>query len=120
MQLKNAKSENMNYISNRDKIIEYQKQRYKENREDKIKYQKEYNAAKGDELKDYNKEYYEMNKSKILAKFAEKVICSCGKKISKGNLNSHKKTNLHIKRMKQMFYENFIIIDECCKSIDVC
>lgn len=42
-------------------------------------------------LKEKNHEYYVINKSKLL----KKVECDCGKNISKLNLTTHKKSNIH-------------------------
>ena len=42
-------------------------------------------------LKEKNHEYYVINKNKLLSK----VDCDCGKKISKLNLNTHKKSQIH-------------------------
>ena len=37
------------------------------------------------------------NKERLLADRAKQVLCSCGKKILKGNFTTHQKTNLHKK-----------------------
>lgn len=54
-------------------------------------------------LKSLNKEkyavkeklYYQANKTRILANKAQKVLCSCGKSITKGNIRHHLLTNTH-------------------------
>ena len=41
------------------------------------------------------KENYEKNKDTILSRKKEKVICTCGCEIGRGNLNEHKKSKKH-------------------------
>jgi len=58
--------------------------------------------------KDYyikNKEnyhkYYKTNKVKIQERKKEKITCSCGSVIQKGNIKEHEKTNKHIRIVNQ-------------------
>jgi hypothetical protein len=74
---------------------------YWENREAKIEYQKKYNVERRD-MKSYNKSYYEENKYEIIQRMCERMTCSCGKIVSKGNLSSHQKTNIHKKNLQTL------------------
>lgn len=49
-------------------------------------------------VQEYNKQYYERTK----AKRKEKVICECGKKITREYMKKHKKTRFHINRMQKL------------------
>lgn len=53
-----------------------------------------------EERKEYNRKYYKKNRDRILSNYAEKVICKCGKTVSKANYYKHLDTNLHKKRME--------------------
>jgi len=41
------------------------------------------------------KNYYERNKIRISKRQKERVVCECGKTLSRGTLSSHRKTKLH-------------------------
>ena len=62
-------------------------------------YLTQYKSKQADVVKQYNKSYYEMNKQKILKKYAEKVECEFCKKIVTSNyLKQHLKTAICEKR----------------------
>ena len=48
------------------------------------------------EYKQHEKEYREKNREKINAQMREKITCTCGCVLSRGNLSKHKKTPKHI------------------------
>ena len=48
------------------------------------------------EYKQHEKEYREKNKEKINARTREKVTCTCGCILSRGNISKHKKSQQHI------------------------
>ena len=48
------------------------------------------------EYKQHEKEYREKNKEKINARTREKVTCTCGCVLSRGNISKHKKSQQHI------------------------
>ena len=50
--------------------------------------------------KQYNDKYYNKNKDKIIAHLMRKVLCPCGCVQTYCNLSRHKKTQLHINRLK--------------------
>lgn len=52
------------------------------------------------DLKSYNKQYYENHKDKLLQYHATKIECICGKIISRGAYNYHRKSNLHKNRIQ--------------------
>lgn len=43
----------------------------------------------------YNKEYYKNNKEKMLGYYSKKIECICGKTVSRGAYNKHRKSKLH-------------------------
>jgi hypothetical protein len=75
----------LNYINNKDSILESQKQ-YRESNKGKIIIAR----AK----------YYEKNKEQIAAKKEEKMVCKCGQILNVGNIYKHLKTNKHMKRLE--------------------
>lgn len=50
--------------------------------------------------KEYYKNWYYKNWEKRRTYLKQKIISSCGSKISKGSKNFHMKTNKHIKKME--------------------
>jgi hypothetical protein len=89
-----------------DSISEKNRIMYLLKKEEKIEYQKYYNSINKDQYLSYQKDYYEKKRETILAEKKEKVICECGSVTSVGNLNSHKKTSLHTKRLNKKFCMN--------------
>ena len=75
---------------------------YYRHREQKIEYQKKYNRDQGDKIKNYNKDYYQKRREEILEKAKTKIICECGCEVQLFNMNSHKKTNKHIKALEKI------------------
>jgi ribosomal protein S27AE len=92
-------AQNVSYYQlNKQKIQE----QYATKREDKLAYQMEYNLINRDKYLDYQKTYYESKKEEILRTKREKVTCECGKSISMGHMTTHKKTNIHLKRLAKL------------------
>lgn len=56
-------------------------------------------------LKEKNHEYYLSHKNKLLSK----VECQCGKKISKLNLTTHKKSKIHNLLLQVKNQSNFVV-----------
>lgn len=56
-------------------------------------------------LKEKNHEYYVSNKNKLLTK----IECECGKRISKLNLTTHKKSNIHNLLLQVKNQSNFVV-----------
>ena len=52
------------------------------------------------EYRQHEKEYKEQNKEKINARAREKVTCTCGCALSRGNLSKHQKSKQHVKFME--------------------
>lgn len=91
---------NFNTLSDKNKLL------YTLNRTTKLKYQKEYHEENKDKYLSYQKNYYEKRREKLLEEKKEKVLCECGTIVSAGNLISHKKTNLHTKRLNNKLCMN--------------
>ena len=87
------------YYNNREKILAYAKQRYRDNRDRLLQYSKDYQSQRKDEVKVRNASYYQKNKELLLAKRSEKVMCACGKMVTRGSMSGHLKTSLHAKRL---------------------
>ena len=86
------------YEQNKEAI----KERYLNNAEALKAYQKEYNLNNSERYTEYQKQYYEKKKDELLRAKREKVTCECGKVVTIGHLTCHKKTNIHLKRMKKV------------------
>lgn len=85
------------YIKKNKDKLKIKRKEYLEKNKDKLKeYRKENYEKNKDKLKDKSKKIYENNKEIILKKNREKITCECGKTISKGYLNQHKKSKFHI------------------------
>lgn len=82
------------YQDNKEKILEKTKQ-YQENNKEQIEERsKKYRDNNKEKIKEKDKKYREANKEKINEKHKEKVICdNCNAEVTKGNLNTHKKSN---------------------------
>jgi hypothetical protein len=52
------------------------------------------------EYRKHEKEYKEQNKEAINARTREKITCTCGCVISRGNLSRHQKNKQHLKFME--------------------
>jgi phosphotransacetylase len=86
------------YEANKDRI----KERYRNNSEALKAYQTEYNLNNHERYVEYQKNYYEQRKEKILQAKKEKVTCECGKVVTIGHMSTHKKTNIHLKRLEKL------------------
>jgi hypothetical protein len=49
--------------------------------------------------KEYNKNWYEKNKEKHIAYCLEKVVCTCGRKISRSAMSYHKRSKIHAQEL---------------------
>jgi hypothetical protein len=59
--------------------------------------------------KDINKKWYAENKEQKLAYLKEKIICEvCNMQISRGSMNDHKKTILHLQNTEKYTKKNLI------------
>jgi hypothetical protein len=72
---------------------------YHRHRDRKLEYQKNYNRENDDKIKEYNKDYYLKRRAVILEKAKTRVICECGCDVQLSNMNAHKKTKKHLKRV---------------------
>jgi hypothetical protein len=72
---------------------------YHRNRDKKLEYQKNYNRENDEKIKIYNKDYYLKRRAEILEKAKTRVICECGCDVQLSNMNAHKKTKKHLKRV---------------------
>jgi hypothetical protein len=72
---------------------------YHRHRERKLEYQKHYNKENDEKIKEYNKDYYIKRRAEILEKAKTRVICECGCDVQLSNMNAHKKTKKHLKRV---------------------
>ena len=90
------------YDANFVTLIEKQLAYYYLNRLSRIQYQLKYHFEHHEQYLDYQREYYQKNKERLLASRAERILCSCNKKIKKGNLSEHMKTTLH-KKLLEIF-----------------
>ncbi len=52
--------------------------------------------------RNYARNYYDENKEEIKKKLAVKVMCDCGKSITKHGLKAHMKKRIHMNRMNKM------------------
>lgn len=105
-------------------LIEKQLAYYYLNRTSRIQYQLAYHYENHEQYLEYQKYYYQQNRVRLLASRAEIVLCSCNKKIKKGQMSQHIKTDLH-KKLLRIFSSNttnttnninnsidFIIVDD--------
>lgn len=72
---------------------------YHRHRDRKLEYQKSYNRENDEKIKEYNKDYYLKRRAEILEKAKMRVICECGCDVQLSNMNAHKKTKKHLKRV---------------------
>ena len=89
---------------------------YYRHREQKIEYQKKYNRDQGDKIKNYNKDYYQKRREEILEKAKTKITCECGCEVQLFNMNSHKKTNKHIRALEKIRSLDLAIQSQCASS----
>jgi len=72
---------------------------YHRHRDKKLEYQKNYNRENDEKIKGYNKDYYLKRRAEILEKAKTRIICECGCDVQLSNMNAHKKTKKHLKRV---------------------
>lgn len=89
------------YIVKLARELKNQNNKLKELKKEKKEEKKEENKEEKDETK-YHLEYYQKNKEKILEFRKIKVMCECGIESNKRHISRHKKTKLHIERMKEL------------------
>lgn len=90
-------------MDNKD-IIKEQHKKYRENNKDKIKERnKKYRENNGDKYK----EYREINKDKIKEKRKTKILCICGRTITKHIKAKHERTHFHIFIVNNLPKKNF-------------
>lgn len=91
------------YQMNKEKIIAQNRHYYQENRERISEMRKEYTKEHKEIVSQTRKEYVKLHKEQI-AKQRErrqvKIICECGRTISKQHMSVHKKTIIHQNLMK--------------------
>lgn len=94
------------YQRNKERILEYARERYKNNRDRLLAYSKSYQGQRKDEVSLRNAEYYYNNKESLLLKRSESVTCTCGRTITKGALSNHLKTKYHAKHTSMQECKN--------------
>ena len=67
--------------------------------------------------KEYRNQWYQKNKEKHLNYCKERIICECGKEISRNSSSKHKTSEHHKKRMTKINEENKNLNDEVLKEI---
>lgn len=82
------------YQTNIDKIREYDRERSKTIERKQQKHES-YERNK-ESIKEKHRKYYEDHKNDIILRQNEKVLCECGKEISKNNKPRHIKSQYHI------------------------
>lgn len=88
------------YIINKVEIAEQKKEYRIENRAEINEKNKEYRIENKAEINEKQKENYQENKELILEKAKEKISCDCGCIVAKRNISTHRKTQKHIKLIK--------------------
>lgn len=81
-----------------EELLERKKEYYQDNKNKLIQKQKEYYQDNKEQRKEYRKKLYQKNKEKL----KEKIICSCGSKISNYSLNRHEQSQKHIKYVQSL------------------
>jgi hypothetical protein len=69
--------------------------RYFEHKEEEQELHKEYYLNNAEKIKERSALRYEKNREAIAKQAAEKVVCECGREVSKGALTRHRKTAFH-------------------------
>ena len=93
------------YDANFVTLIEKQLAYYYLNRLSRIQYQLKYHFEHHEQYLDYQRDYYQQNKVRLFASRAKVVLCFCNKKIKKGQMSQHIKTDLH-KKLLRIFSSN--------------
>lgn len=97
--INNINSINSTLYETREKTDATPKDYYHRHRDRKLEYQKSYNRENDEKIKEYNKDYYLKRRAEILEKAKTRVICECGCDVQLSNMNAHKKTKKHLKRV---------------------
>ncbi|QKF94250.1 GIY-YIg endonuclease [Fadolivirus algeromassiliense] len=95
-------------LDNTENIKKYTKEYRHKNREkikeQKSEYDKKYREQNKEKITNYKKQYYDNNKEKILKRNKEipkiRILCDCGKEISKKHFNEHIRSQKHIDKIK--------------------
>ena len=85
---------------NKEKIKEMKQKYQKDNKEWLNEISKQYREEHQEYFKDYKKEYYIKNKEAIKSRVNVNITCECGCISSKSNITRHRKSTLHIEKMK--------------------
>ena len=86
---------------NRNVPTRTQSERYQKNKEQIEINRKLYREKNKEQIKKKTKEYREKNKDKIKSLEKEKIICECGKEITRGAKYNHLRSKTHLKIMKE-------------------
>lgn len=87
------------YQENKEEIKEKSAKYYQEHKEQKREYNSNYYEMKKNKLKQDNNLYYNDNKEIINKSKSVKVLCVCGRKVRKGDIAAHYRTNIHKKKV---------------------
>jgi hypothetical protein len=90
----------MSYKRNKETVQIYNKNNYINNKYRILESQKQYRESNKDKIIIARAKYYEKNKEQIAAKKEVKMVCECGQILNAGNLNKHLKTNKHMKLLE--------------------
>ena len=97
--INNSNNINSTLSDTREKTDDTPNDYYHRHRDRKLEYQKSYNRENDEKIKEYNKDYYLKRRAEILEKAKTRVICECGCDVQLSNMNAHKKTRKHLKRV---------------------
>lgn len=84
------------YEANKEDVLEKSKKYRQDNKEVIKQRKKDYADKNKDKVAAQQKRWYEANKQRLL----QKVTCECGAVISKASMSKHKKSQVHMKAMK--------------------
>lgn len=85
---------------NREHVREYHAQHYQEKKQEYSENAKARHAANPEKARERARQYHQKNRDAILARGQEKVVCGCGKEVSRCSLPYHKKTKKHQEWLK--------------------
>ena len=85
---------------NKEQIKEMKKVYQIENKVRLNEISKKYREENPEYFKQYKKDYYEKHKEEIKARVNVNITCECGCISSKSNITRHRKSTLHIEKMK--------------------
>ena len=87
---------------NKEKIIKRSKKYYEDNKEIISIKSRIYYEDNIENIIEYGKNRYLENREKILEQCKEKITCECGCILTKTNLNRHRKSDTHKKKMEEL------------------